>query len=251
MARTAVPGRLAGRRTWRPADLVDRRVETSSASTLRLRVDEWPGHLAGQHIDVRLTAPDGYQAARSYSLSAPADGDLIDITVQRTEGGEVSPFLVDDLSVGAQVEVRGPVGGWFVWRPDATEPVLLVAGGSGIVPLMAMIRARESTSSARFQLVYSVRSPGDRIYADELRRRATNDSGFDVSWIYTRVAPSDDPRPAGRSTPDDLAISGWSATDGPTCYICGPTGFVESVAGSLLDLGHDASQIRTERFGGG
>ena len=133
---------------------------------------DWPGHLAGQHVDVRLTAEDGYQAARSYSIAAPADGDRVEITVQRLADGEVSPFLVDDLAVGDAVEVRGPLGGWFVWRPEQPEPVLLVAGGSGVVPLMAMVRARAGASRAPFRLVYSVRTPADRIYATELRRRA-------------------------------------------------------------------------------
>ena len=143
MARAAVPGGLKVRRTWRPASLVERRPETESASTLVLEVPGWPGHLAGQHVDVRLTAPDGYQAARSYSLAAPKNGDRIEITVQRVADGEVSSYLADDARSGDSVEVRGPVGGWFVWKPENSGPVLLVAGGSGVVPLMAMIRSRE------------------------------------------------------------------------------------------------------------
>ena len=141
MARAAVSGGLRVRRTWRPAVLVERRTETPSASTLVLEVPGWPGHLAGQHLDVRLTAPDGYQAARSYSLAAPADGERVEITVQAVPDGEVSSFLVGDAASGDSVEVRGPVGGWFVWKPEDSGPVLLVAGGSGVVPLMAMIRS--------------------------------------------------------------------------------------------------------------
>ena len=250
MARAAVPGGLRTRRTWRPAVLVDRRTETLSARTLVLEVDEWAGHLAGQHVDVRLTAEDGYQTARSYSLAAPADRRRLEITVQRTAGGEVSPFLTDDLGVGDQVEVRGPLGGWFVWRPTDPAPVLLVAGGSGVVPLMAMIRARAGVSRAPFRLVYSVRTPEDRIYAAELRRRAAEDGGLDVAYVYTRQAPPEAPRPPGRIVADDLLAHGWPPDFEPTCYVCGPTPLVEAVAGLLVAAGHHSDRIRTERFGG-
>ncbi len=250
MARAAVPGGLRARRAWRPAVLVERRTETPSARTLVLEVDEWAGHLAGQHVDVRLTAEDGYQAARSYSLAAPSDGTRLEITVQCTAGGEVSPFLADDLVVGDRVEVRGPLGGWFVWRPTDPAPVLLVAGGSGVVPLMAMIRARAGASRAPFRLVYSVRTPEDRIYAGELRRRAAEDGGLDVAFVYTRQAPPDSPRPPGRIGADDLVAHGWPPDFEPTCYVCGPTPLVEAVAGLLVAEGHDPDRIRTERFGG-
>ena len=230
--------------------LEDRRRETGSASTLVLRVDEWPGHLAGQHVDVRLTAEDGYQATRSYSLAAPADDERIEITVQRLRDGEVSPFLVDELGTGDAVEVRGPLGGWFVWHPEDTAPVLLVAGGSGVVPLMAMVRARAGVSRAPFRMVYSVRTPDDRIYAPELRRRVADNGGLDVAWVHTRSAPEGDPRPPGRLRADDLVVNGWPPDFEPTCYVCGPTGFVEAAAGLLLAAGHDPSRIRTERFGG-
>jgi ferredoxin-NADP reductase len=230
--------------------LADRRAESPTASTLVLEVTEWPGHLAGQHVDVRLTAEDGYQASRSYSLAAPAAGDRLELTVQRTEGGEVSPFLVDDLGVGGAVEVRGPLGGWFVWRPEDEEPVLLVAGGSGIVPLMAMVRARDAVSRAPFRLIHSVRTPDDRLYAAELRRRVGDDGGLDVTWIYTRAAPESDPRGPGRLRVDDLTAHGWPADFEPTCYVCGPTGFVELAAALLIDAGHDPARVRTERFGG-
>ena len=168
MARAAVPGRLSARRAWRPAALVERRPETSTAHTLVLRCPGWPGHLAGQHVDVRLTAEDGYQASRSYSLAAPADGDRIEITVQRLADGEVSPFLADELADGDEVEVRGPFGGWFVWRPEDTGPVLLVAGGSGVVPLMAMIRARAGVEPGAVQAGLLGADPG----GPDLRRRA-------------------------------------------------------------------------------
>ena len=230
--------------------LVARRPETAAASTLVLRVADWPGHLAGQHVDVRLTAEDGYQAVRSYSLAAPADGEEVEVTVQRTDGGEVSPFLADDLADGDAVEVRGPLGGWFVWRPEDPGPVLLVAAGSGVVPLMAMVRARAGASRAPFRLVHSVRTPDDRIYGAELRRRVAEDAGLDVTWIYTRQAPDEDRRGTGRLRPEDLAAHGWPPDLEPTCYVCGPTGFVEAAASMLLAAGHDPDRVRTERFGG-
>ena len=181
MARTAVSGGLKLRGSWRPAVVAERRPETLSASTLVLEVPGWPGHLAAQYLDVRLTAPDGYQAARSYSLAAPAAG-RIEITVQEVPDGEVSGYLVEDASSGDTVEVRGPVGGWFVWHPGVSGPVLLMGGGSGVVPLMAMIRSRDGGSPTPFRLIYSVRTPEDRIYDQELQRRATQDSGLDITF---------------------------------------------------------------------
>lgn len=236
--------------TWRVARLVERRVETSSAQTLILDVPGWPGHLPGQHVDVRLTAADGYRAARSYSLAGPAEGDRIALTVQKVPDGEVSPYLIDVYAEGDPVEVRGPVGGWFVWRTDETAPVLLVAGGSGVVPLMAMIRARrEAGSRAPFRLIYSVRTPNDVIYADELRRRARDDQGLDVALVYTREAPQEwrgEPHRIGLA---DVNTHGWPPDLEPLCYVCGPTGFVETVADLLVGLGHQTRRVRTERFG--
>jgi ferredoxin-NADP reductase len=249
MARAAIPGGLKVRRTWRPAQLVERRPETESASTLVFEIRGWPGHLAGQHVDVRLTAPDGYQAARSYSLAAPTNGDRIAITVQRVADGEVSSYLADEARSGDVVEVRGPVGGWFVWKPEDRGPVLLVAGGSGIVPLMAMIRSRDGSSPTPFRLIYSVRTPEDRIYDHELRRRATEDDGLEVNFLYTRMLPDGETRSVGRITAEDLVAYGWPADLEPTCYVCGPTAFVETVSDLLIGLGHDSTMIRTERFG--
>jgi ferredoxin-NADP reductase len=249
MARAAIPGGLRVRRAWRPAHLVERRPETESASTLALEVTDWPGHLAGQHVDIRLTAPDGYQAARSYSLAAPTKGDRIEITVQRVPDGEVSSYLADEARNGDSVEVRGPVGGWFVWKPEDSPPVLLVAGGSGVVPLMAMIRSRDGVNPTPFRLIYSVRTPDDRIYDHELRRRATEDSGLDITFLYTRTAPAGETRSVARITGEDLVTYGWRADLEPTCYVCGPTPFVETVADLLIDLGHNPTRIRTERFG--
>jgi ferredoxin-NADP reductase len=232
---------------WRAATLVELREETATARTLVLDVPGWPGHLAGQHLDVRLTADDGYSAQRSYSLAAPADGERIELTVELVDDGEVSPYLTEVVAVGDQVEVRGPVGGWFVWRPESRAPVLLVAGGSGIVPLMAMIRARRLAGSRTpFRLIYSLRDPGRRYYAAELRRP---EPGLDITYLYTRTTPEDWPRKAGRVMLDDLAESGWPADFEPDCYVCGPTGFVEVAADLLLDLGHAPDHVRTERFG--
>jgi ferredoxin-NADP reductase len=209
-----------------------------------LNVPDWPGHDAGQHIDVRLTAPDGYRAQRSYSLAAPADGDRVEITVQHVDDGEVSEYLTQTYKPGDRVEIRGPVGGWFVWRPAQTEPVLLVAGGSGVVPLMAMIRARKAAGSrAPFRLIYSARSPAETIYRYELRTRARDDHGLDVSYVYTREPTRK------RITIADVNTHGWPPDLEPACFVCGPTGFVETVADMLVALGHDPRRVKTERFG--
>ena len=250
MARAAVSGRL----TWRAATLAEARWETPSARTLVLEVPDWPGHLPGQHVDIRLTAEDGYTAQRSYSIASAWAGDgpsRIELTVQRLDDGEVSPYLTDTLEVGDQVELRGPVGGWFVWRATAPSPVLLVAGGSGVVPLMAMVRARSAAGTRQpFRLIYSVRTPGDLLYAEELRRRVRDDAGLDVHLVYTRKAPEDSPAPPKRIDVATLNTYGWPPDFAPDCYVCGPTTFVETAADILVALGHDPRRIRTERFGG-
>ena len=247
MARAAVSGRLAERLRWRVARLVSFGDETEAARTLVFDVPGWPGHLAGQHVDVRLTAEDGYTAQRSYSVASAPAGSQVELTVQRVADGEVSPYLADALEVGDQIELRGPVGGWFVWRAEDTAPVLLVAGGSGVVPLMAMLRVRRAAGSrAPFRLVYSIRTPEDRYYQPELRH---DDPGVDVTYLYTRKAAPDGARPPGRISAADLHSAGWPAEFEPACYVCGPTGFVESAADLLVSLGHDPSRIRTERFG--
>jgi ferredoxin-NADP reductase len=233
--------------------LVSARQETATARTLVLRVADWPGHLPGQHVDVRLTAPDGYTAERSYSIAAPPSDDsddtdgTIELTVQLLPDGEVSSFLALDYAVGDPIELRGPVGGWFVWNPTDVQPVLLVGGGSGIVPLMAMARARRMVSdgdgSAPFQLLYSARTPADVYYRDELDRL---DGVVDVTILYTRRAPEAWPRPPGRLSGADLPSPGDRR---PRAYVCGPTGFVEAAARLLVEKGYDEDQIRTERFG--
>jgi ferredoxin-NADP reductase len=235
---------------WRVGTVVALREETTSARTLALEVPDWPGHVAGQHVDVRLTALDGYSAARSYSIaSAPNPEKRLEITVERLPNGEVSPYLTQQLIVGDQLELRGPIGGWFVWRPEQTEPIQLIAGGSGIVPLMAMIRSRASAgSSAPFRLLYSVREPAAVFYGDELR--TLTDRGIvRITHAYTRAVPQDWPLPPGRINADLIANTTWPSTPSPTCYICGPTSFVESAAEFLSVNGHNPQKIRTERFG--
>jgi len=242
---------MVGRRlVWRVAKLAERRDETPTAHTLVFEVPEWPGHLPGQHVDVRLTAPDGYSTQRSYSLAAPADGDRVQLTVQRVADGEVSPYLTEVLATGEAVELRGPVGGYFVWRDTDQAPVLLVAGGAGIVPLMAMIRARRVAGRrVPFRLIYSVRTPADVYYAHELHLPPAGDGGLDVTFVYTREAPDGWPRPPMRIGVADVNTGGWPPDFAPSCFVCGPTGFVETVANILVALGHDPRRVRTERFG--
>jgi len=233
---------------WQIARVVDSVPETESARTIGLVVPGWGGHLAGQHIDLKLTAADGYSAQRSYSLGNPADGDRIELTVQEIVDGEVSPYLMT-VRPGEEIELRGPIGGWFVWRPVDGTRNLLVAGGSGIVPLMAMLRQRITVGSAEFRLVYSVRSPADVFYAEELRNLERNCDWLQVAVIYTRAAAPQTARPPGRIDSGDLEAPGWTTQDGFRTYVCGPTGFVESVTTKLIEQGHSPAAIRTERFG--
>jgi ferredoxin-NADP reductase len=233
---------------WRVARVVHSEAETDSAQTIGLTVPGWSGHLAGQHIDLKLTAEDGYSAQRSYSLSRPVDGERIELTVQRIADGEVSPYLIG-LSAGDEIELRGPIGGWFVWRPDEEPRVLLVGGGSGIVPLMAMLRQRVVAGSADFRLVYSVRSPADVYYAAELGRLERECGWLQVALVYTRTPAPETARPPGRVGSGDLAPAGWTPDHGTRVYVCGPTGFVESATSKLIEQGHHPSSIRTERFG--
>jgi ferredoxin-NADP reductase len=248
MARAAVSRRL----NWRIGTVTEIRQETPTIRTLVFDVADWPGHVAGQHVDVRLTAPDGYQAQRSYSIgSAWTEGGKIELTVQRLDDGEVSPYLTEVVEVGDQVELRGPVGGWFVWRPVQSAPVLLVGGGSGVVPLMAMIRQRSRARTMQpFRLIYSVRTPEDICYADELRRRVRDDAGLDVRYVYTRKTPQGWSDPPKRIDVATLNTYGWPPEFMADAFVCGPTSFVETAADILVALGHDPRRIRTERFGG-
>jgi ferredoxin-NADP reductase len=246
MARAAVLGRL----TWQVGMVTEIRKETATASTIMIDVPGWPGHAAGQHVDVRLTAEDGYSAQRSYSIASAPGRDRLELTVQRLEDGEVSPYLTDVLMVGYPLELRGPIGGWFVWDTGAGRPVLLVAGGSGVVPLMSMIRARaEIGSRTPFRLVYSVRSPETVLYAAELAERGQAGDGLEVSYVYTRSAPPGAQVRVGRLNPVVLAAPGWTREAAPAVFICGPTGFVEAAASLLVKAGHDPGVIKTERFG--
>jgi ferredoxin-NADP reductase len=227
-------------------ELID---ETPRCKSIALDLPDWPGHRAGQHVDVRLTAEDGYQAQRSYSLaSAPEDKELV-LTVERLDDGEVSPYLVDELIVGDELELRGPVGGYFVWEQSLGGPLLLVAGGSGIVPLRSMLRHWAAVASkVPVRLLYSARSLEEVIYREELRRLETG-PGARVHLTLTREWPEDWQGHRGRVGPRLLDEVAWSPAEAPLVYVCGPTAFVETVAENLVAAGHDPARIRTERFG--
>jgi ferredoxin-NADP reductase len=246
MAGAAVLGRLA----WYATTVVEARTETNTARTLVLNVPGWPGHDAGQHLDIRLRAPDGYTAVRSYSIANAPQKDRVEVTIEEFANGEVSPYLVHTISPGDEIEIRGPVGGWFVWRPAQIESVQLIAGGSGIVPLMAMIRTRaQAALRTPFRLIYSVRAPESIIYAHELQRRAAEDEGLTVAYAYTRATPADWSGPPKRIDGALLAEAAFPSAQNPASYVCGPTGFVEAVAALLEQDGYDFARIKTERFG--
>jgi ferredoxin-NADP reductase len=246
MARTAIHKRL----TWEVASVIELVDETPRVRSLVLDVPDWPGHLPGQHVDVRLTAEDGYQTERSYSIATPADGHRITISVERIADGEVSPYLADELRVGDQLELRGPIGGYFVWTPDDRRPLLLAGGGSGIVPLMAMLRARVAAGSdIPVRLLVSARSIDEVIYRAELESIASANSGVAISRTLTRTQPSGWTGYGRRVDRAMLAEITWPVDLRPRSFACGPTGFVETVASGLAEVGHDPKDIRTERFG--
>lgn len=234
---------------WRTAAVRELIRETAHACTIVFDVPGWPGHRAGQHVDVRLTAEDGYQAQRSYSIaSAPEDPQLA-LTIERIDDGEVSPYLADELRPGDELELRGPIGGPFTWRAEEGGPLLLLAGGSGLVPLMAMLRHRERAGSdAEVRLLVSARSLGDLLYREELAHHARRDD-VDVQITLTRERPDGWEGHAGRVDAPMLTALGPPPTDRPRAYVCGPTPFVEHAADLLVALGHDPAAIRTERFG--
>jgi ferredoxin-NADP reductase len=236
---------------WRVGTAVALHDETATARTITLKVPDWPGHVAGQHVDVRVTALDGYSAVRSYSIaSAPNSEGRVQITIERLPNGEVSPYLTQEVAVGDPLELRGPIGGWFVWRHQQTEPIQLIAGGSGIVPLMAMIRSRASAgSTAPFRLLYSVREPGAVFYGDDLQALSAPGGSVIVTYAYTRAAPKGCPRPPGRIDAALIANATWPSNLAATCYVCGPTSFVEVATELLSASGNDRERIRTERFG--
>jgi ferredoxin-NADP reductase len=234
---------------WRVARVVDVAAETSRVRTIALDVPDWPGHRPGQHVDVRLTAEDGYQTERSYSIASPPDDDGIALTVEQLEDGEVSEYLVGELRVGDRLELRGPIGGYFVWEADVGGPLLLVGGGSGIVPLMAMLRHRVAAGSdTPVRLLASWRRPEEVIYAAELEALAGFD-GIEIAHTFTRSQPEGWTGYGRRVDTQMLTEVAWPADAGARTYVCGPTGFVEAVASGLVDLGHDPATIRTERFG--
>jgi ferredoxin-NADP reductase len=234
---------------WQLAAVVELIDETPRAKSIVLELPEFAGHRPGQHVDVRLTAPDGYQAQRSYSIaSAPEDGYLV-LTVERLEDGEVSSHLVDELRAGDQLELRGPIGGYFVWDASLAGHVLLVAGGPGIVPFRSMLRHRAAVrSSVTVRLLYSSRSLDEVIYRDELIRLAAYDE-VDVRLVLTREWPEGWRGPRGRIDPELLDEIAWPAREQPLSFVCGPSGFVEGVAHALAHNHHPPALIRTERFG--
>ena len=247
MERRTLPGRL----TWQLGEVVTTQPETARTKSITLIVPNWMGHQAGQHVDVRLTAADGYQAERSYSIASPPEEQpRVTLTVERLDDGEVSPYLTEELRVGDKLELRGPIGGYFVWEASMGGPLLLVAGGSGIVPLMAMLRHRAAAgSTVPTRLLYSSRSYADIIYRDELDRLVGRTTMLKVVHTLTRVQPPGWTGYQRRIDTDMLRDVAWPAEQHPLMYICGPTPFVETAAASLVTLGHDPGRVKTERFG--
>jgi ferredoxin-NADP reductase len=237
--RAASPPRLK----WQLARVVDVVTENSRTKSIVLDAADWSGHLAGQHVDVRLTADDGYQAQRSYSLASAPEDEHLTLTVERLDDGEVSPYLTETLRPGDDLELRGPIGGYFVWRESLGGPILLIGGGSGVVPLRAMLRHHTAVASETpARLLYSARTRADLIYHAEL-------GDYETTITLTRERPQGWNGRTGRVDRDLLAETAWPPAEKPLVYVCGPTGFVEAVAEALVALGHDPSRIRTERFG--
>jgi ferredoxin-NADP reductase len=244
-ARLGPPTRL----TWQLGRVLELIDETPRCTSIVLELPEWPGHRAGQHVDVRLTAEDGYQTERSYSIaSSPGDRELV-LTVERLDDGEVSPYLTEELRPGDELELRGPIGGYFVWEPSLGGPLLMVAGGSGVVPFRAMLRDRAASGcEVRARLLYSSRSLDEVIYRDELTRFGAEDQ-TDVHVTLTRDWPEQWQGHRGRIDRRFLDETAWPAAEEPLVYVCGPSGFVEAVAEAFVGSGHHPDRIRTERFG--
>jgi ferredoxin-NADP reductase len=236
---------------WLPATVSGLRWENPSVKTITFEVCGWPGHLAGQHVDIRLTADDGYAAQRSYSIGSAAGSETrLQLTVERVQGGEVSPFLLDELRAGDSIELRGPVGGYFTWSPGSAGPLLLIAGGSGVVPLMSMLRTRAASADpAPARLLYSSRSEEHIIYGRELKRLHAARDGFVLSHTLTRAAPEAWTGERGRIGREMLTQRAFAPAERASIFICGPTPFVEAVTEHLLAIGHAEARIRTERFG--
>jgi ferredoxin-NADP reductase len=246
VAGTALQRRLI----WRTAEVLDVVDETPRVRSLVLAVPGWPGHLAGQHVDVRLTAEDGYQTQRSYSIASAPDRERLTLTIERLDDGEVSPYLAGELRAGDKLELRGPIGGYFVWEVALGGPLLLVAGGSGICPLMSMLRLRQAAGSGiPTRLLYSSRSLEDVIYRDELDRLVATGSGLAVIHTLTRSVPEGWQGLHRRIDTAMLSTVAWPPAERPLIFVCGATPLVESAAESLVKLGHEPAHIKTERFG--
>jgi ferredoxin-NADP reductase len=243
---------------WRFATVLENRAETRRTRTLVLDVPGWPGHRAGQHVDVRLTAEDGYRTERSYSIASPPEDARLALTIERLDDGEVSPYLVDELRAGDTLELRGPIGGYFVWSISDGGPLLLIAGGSGIVPLMAMLRHRAAALAARSvtdrqavpaRLLYSSRVWDEVIYRDELAALAADDPTLEVRHTLTRETGAAWTGLRRRIDRPMLEEFAWAPRDRPHMYVCGPTPMVEAVATALVVAGHEPARVKTERFG--
>jgi len=239
------------RRTlWRLAEVIEVVSETPRTKSLVLEVPEWEGHKAGQHVDVRLTAEDGYQAQRSYSIASPPEDERLVLTVDRLDDGEVSPYLTDVLMAGDKLELRGPIGGYFTWEEGDGGPLLLVGGGSGVVPLMAMIRHRAAVGGdAPVRLLYSSRTYREIIYREELENLVARDHALEAIHTLTRSRPEGWSGYARRIDVEMLREVAWPPDEGPLAFVCGPTPFVEAVGNALVELGHDPARVKTERFG--
>ncbi len=250
MRATDAPEAGFRRLTWLTAEIIELRDEAAKVRSLFLDVPGWPGHFAGQHLDVRLTGEDGYQAQRSYSIASPPEEPRIELTVQHLEAGEVSTYLTTEAQAGDRFQIRGPIGGHFVWRSAMREPLFLIAGGSGVVPLMAMLRHRAAAGvTVPATLLYSSRSEGDIIYRDELDRLAADDSGLNVVHALTDAQPAGWTGEKKRIDAEMLARVGFPPSERPRIYICGPTGLVEAASRTLVELGHAPEMVKTERFG--
>jgi ferredoxin-NADP reductase len=236
---------------WLLATAAAIKTETPRVKTILFDVPRWRGHLAGQHVDIRLTAEDGYQAQRSYSIASPQGSNTrLELTVEHVEEGEVSPFLLDVMALGDNIELRGPIGGYFTWRPGETGPLALIAGGSGVVPLMSILRTRAAAGDRTpVRLLCSSRTEADIIYRSELNALANSDDGAVIIHTLTRAQPQGWTGERGRIDQAMLGKHCWPSSQQPRIFVCGPTPFVEAVANALVALKHTPERIKTERFG--
>jgi ferredoxin-NADP reductase len=238
------------RLSWRLAEVVEVVPETPRTKSLVLEVPGWEGHKAGQHVDVRLTAEDGYQAQRSYSIASAPEYERLVLTIDRLDDGEVSPYLTEVLMAGDKLEFRGPIGGYFTWEARDGGPLLLIGGGSGVVPLMAIIRHRFAVGSrVPTRLLYSSRSYEEIIYRKELENLAARDSSLEVIHTLTRSRPEGWSGYDRRIDAEILAEVAWPPDESSLAFVCGPTPLVEAVGSALVGLGHRPARVKTERFG--